>query len=104
MNGQYVVDYEAKRNAAMKKAVFDHYGNRCECCGETRPEFFTIDHLNNDGAKHRKEMGRGFKIHKWLLKHRFPDGFRLLCYNCNCSRGHYGYCPHERERSPITPS
>jgi hypothetical protein len=18
-----------------------------------------------------------------------------LCYNCNCSIGHYGYCPHQ---------
>lgn len=24
---------------------------------------------------------------------------RRICYNCNLSRGHYGYCPHERENA-----
>jgi hypothetical protein len=30
-----------------------------------------------------------------LIRHDFPPGFRLLCFNCNCVRGQRGYCPHE---------
>lgn len=60
-------------------------------------EFLTIDHINNDCAKHRKENKwiSSSSIYPWLIKNNFPEGFRLLCYNCNCARYHIGWCPHE---------
>ena len=74
------------------------YGGKCECCGETDPKLLTIDHTNNNGNKHRKEMG-GNRIATWLRQHGWPkDGFRLLCYNCNMGRAFYGVCPHESWR------
>jgi hypothetical protein len=75
------------------------YGGKCMCpgCKERKMEFLTIDHVDNNGAMHRKQVGRSIFI--WLKRNGFPKrGFRVLCYNCNCSRGSYGYCPHERER------
>jgi hypothetical protein len=24
----------------------------------------------------------------------FPDGFQVLCHNCNLAKGYYGECPH----------
>lgn len=30
----------------------------------------------------------------WLIHNRFPEGFRVLCFNCNNSLGMHGYCPH----------
>ena len=90
--------YEAK----IRQQVFDHYGNRCICCGEDNPVFLTIDHINNDGAKHRKKLssgGRsrsGISIYKDLHREGFPDDVRLLCYNCNLGRQRNGgVCPHE---------
>jgi len=79
------------------------YGGECVCCGETSFEFLTIDHTNGDGAAHRKSLGgresygsRNF--HRWLRENNYPkDGYRLLCYNCNCAIGAYGYCPHVEE-------
>lgn len=71
------------------------YGGVCACCKEGRYEFLAIDHINGGGNKHRKEIGG--KLVRWLKKNNYPEGFRVLCHNCNHSRGMYGYCPHKHE-------
>lgn len=83
-------------NENRKRRIFDHYGWICICCGETEPTFLTIDHINGGGSKHLKELGGGGKLYGWLIKNNFPEGFQTLCYNCNCSKGHYGQCVHEK--------
>lgn len=75
-----------------------HYSGwppHCACCGELNTEFLAIDHINGDGAAHRRRFGRGNSIYRWLINNRFPSSFRILCHNCNMSRGTYGYCPHD---------
>lgn len=76
------------------------YGNRCACCGETRPEFLSIDHVNNDGAAHRREIGSG-NLPAWLRAHNYPAGFQVLCYNCNMAKAFFGSCPHSRNEIPV---
>lgn len=78
-----------------KQIVFDHYGNGCACCGEDLKEFLTIDHIFGGGNKHRK-LTRD--TYRWLIKNNFPEGFRLLCMNCNFSIGKFGYCPHRHKK------
>lgn len=88
-----------RRRDKNKKDFIAAYGGKCACCGEDRFEFLTGDHIG--GRKkhgHSKQM-TGQKLYFWLKKQGYPqDVFRLLCANCNCSHGFYGYCPHERER------
>lgn len=89
----------AKRKAArraMKQSVLDAYGGTCACCGEATFEFLTLDHVNGDGAAHRKVHGpgRSDKVYAELIGAGFPAGYRVLCFNCNSARGFYGYCPH----------
>lgn len=79
-----------------RQTVFDYYDNKCECCGETHKEFFSIDHINGDGAKHRREVLKGKDIYIWLIRNNFPEGFRILCMNCNTAIGRHGYCPHNK--------
>lgn len=71
----------------------------CQCpnCNEGQIEFLTIDHILGGGNKHRKEIGikGGADIYYWLIKNNFPEGFRVLCWNCNMARGKFDYCPHE---------
>jgi len=75
-----------------------HYGDvKCQCCGEDHIEFLAIDHINNDGAAHRRRVGRG--IYHWLVKNNFPPGFQVLCHNCNFAKSAYGTCPHKSEQS-----
>ncbi len=87
-------EYMKKRRYKERQMVYDHYGHSCACCGETTYEFLTIDHINGGGFKHRKEIGSS-GICNWLIKNNFPEGFQVLCYNCNCAKGFYGQCPHK---------
>jgi hypothetical protein len=96
-------DYASKTNRKIKIVVLEHYSGippKCACCGESRLEFLSIDHINNDGAKQRKEIGKkyGSTFARWLIKNDFPDGYQILCFNCNCAKGFFGYCPHQKER------
>ena len=81
----------------FREAVLDHYGRRCACCGETQVVFLTVDHVNNDGAEHRKTV-HASAIYRWLLRSGFPPGFQILCFNCNCGKQRNGgTCPHQRQ-------
>lgn len=92
-------DQEGSRIRRLKRRqlIFDHYGWKCVCCGETMPEFLTIDHINGGGTKQRKETGGGGEFYRWLIKNNYPDGFQTLCMNCNHAKGHYGKCPHQNK-------
>lgn len=86
--------------AAAKAAVFSHYGRECACCGETEPLFLTMDHVNNDGARHRKTPGQSShnNIYGWLVRNGFPGGFQVLCMNCNQGKHRNGgICPHAQK-------
>jgi hypothetical protein len=77
--------------------VIDAYGGKCECCEELNYCFLTIDHVN--GITGNCINDRNINLYKKLIDNNFPkDDYRLLCYNCNCSRGHFGVCPHEKQR------
>jgi len=59
--------------------------------------FLSIDHINNDGHKHRREnnIRTGEQMYRWLAKNNFPPGFQVLCMNCQWGkRNNNGVCPH----------
>lgn len=93
----------------LRDDVFSKYGGYvCVCCGETMPSMLTLDHVNNDGAKHRKEnkaaaAGRGLLL--WCIANNFPKTMQVLCYNCNISKyRNGGICEHKlREGSTTIP-
>lgn len=90
-------EYFRERHHKRRRAIIEHYGGRCECCGEDTYEFLAIDHRDGGGAKHRAAMKSGGSgIIDWIHRHNFPTGFRILCHSCNGAMGYYGYCPHER--------
>jgi hypothetical protein len=92
-----------KYNRAIKLEVLAHYSNgvpECSCCGESRIEFLSIDHVNGGGNKHRKEIGK-VHFYAWLKRNNFPLGYRVLCFNCNMAFGLFGYCPHEIEKKIV---
>ncbi len=94
-------EYNRIRNRKIKLEVLTHYGGnppKCACCGEIIYEFLTIDHINNDGREHRKQikMVGGTKFYRWLKRNNFPEGFQVLCFNCNCGKEiNKGVCPHK---------
>jgi len=78
----------------IKEEVFEVYGKTCKCCGEENPAFLTMDHIDGGGTAHRKSGASD--IYKWLRSNRFPSGYQILCFNCNCGRSvNGGICPHQ---------
>jgi len=94
--GVYCLGCKAKkveRYQRQKSQVFDHYGRKCVCCGETREYFLQIDHVNDDGYLHRKEIGPT-NLYRWAIQNGFPDTLQTLCANCNFGKKmNDGVCP-----------
>ena len=80
--------------------VLRHYSKSqepfCNCCGEKHYEFLAVDHIN--GNPNKKIRGGGDLV-RFLIKNNFPDGFQILCHNCNLAKGFYGICPHITEET-----
>jgi len=105
---EYSKSHREKSNIASKKSqqktrlkVIKHYSQGkmcCACCGESIIRFLNIDHIDNDGYKY-KFKGEAHSSHRlwyFLIKHNFPDGYQVLCFNCNLGKsGNKGICPHQ---------
>jgi hypothetical protein len=85
----------------IRQEVITAYGEKCACCGENHPEFLAIDHIDGGGRVHSKEVGAGFHMCYWLRNHGFPDGFQVLCHNCNQAKYTYGICPHQSDKNEV---
>lgn len=105
INKERILKRGRKYEKRIRDEVFNKYGGyKCNCCGETEKLFLTIDHINNDGAAHRKKLpglyrsNTGANIYRWLIRNSFPKGFQVLCYNCNCGKHrNKGICPHKKK-------
>lgn len=97
-NAAALSEADRRGRKTVRDAAFAAYGGyECACCGETEPIFLAIDHINNDGAEHRKKEGRS--LYHWLKKNDYPPGFQVLCHNCNVGKHiNGGVCPHEQAR------
>lgn len=65
--------------------VFRHYCNgpiECIDCGYTEQLALTVDHIYGNGKKHAKARGV-VNVYRWLINNNFPEGYQILCYNCN---------------------
>jgi len=87
-----------------KQRVMNHYGGRCLCCGESCLDFLTIDHIQENGAEHRRRIAPNHRgkgpggdlFYRWLENNNYPVGFQVLCYNCNIGKHRNdGICPHQ---------
>jgi len=73
-----------RSQSALKERIFEHYGKECQMCGESDLIVLTIDHINDDGAKRRKNgEGKGFSFYRWIEDNEYPDDLQTLCRNCN---------------------
>lgn len=91
--------YGKERHRKDRQMCLDHYGRACSCCGIDIENFLTLDHINDDGAAHRKSGA--VNLYRWAVKNHFPPILRTQCYNCNISRARYKVCPHELREVPM---
>ena len=79
---RYGVNYRQR----VKLDVLSHYSNgelKCAHCGIDDIDVLCIDHINNDGASLRKQWGLGSAFYKRLIQAKYPEGYQILCWNCN---------------------
>jgi hypothetical protein len=92
-NPNRIKAHRSRSDKALRDAILERYGKVCACCGEAEERFLTLDHKNNDGHLHRKEVSN---VYRDLKKKGFPDGYETLCFNCNFGRAlNGGVCPHK---------
>ena len=86
-NKDKVHGWRKKYYEQYKIPAFEAYGGfECLWCGEIDKNVLELDHIKNDGAQHRKEIGSG-STYKWLKKHNYPAGIlQVLCANCNLAK------------------
>lgn len=82
---------------SLRQAALQHYSDsstpRCFCCHENILMFLQLDHIENDGNIHRKNLTK--TIWSWLKRNGYPHGFQVLCANCNIGKSiNGGFCPH----------
>lgn len=85
-------------NKKLRAKLITIYGGQCVCCGESEPAFLCFDHVNDDGAAHRKTVQSGINLMLWIQKNNYPTSIQLLCYNCNNAKHIYKICPHTVQR------
>ena len=88
-----------KEHIERRLKVLSHYSQgklTCACCDESMYEFLCLDHIDGGGTQHRKELGTKY-IYAWLIRNNYPEGYQVMCHNCNMAKGFYGQCPHKRE-------
>lgn len=85
------------RRDKNRETVLRHYGGKCVECSESEPVRLAIDHIEGGGNTHRKKIGKyGSGFFKWLIDNNFPEGFQILCHNCNISKHlNGGTYPHK---------
>lgn len=77
----------------IKLEVLTHYSKRKPVCNEKDCDIddidmLALDHINNDGASHRKEVGvkNGVFMYEWAKKNNYPKMFQVLCWNHNIKK------------------
>lgn len=73
----------------QRKLVIDHYSFGFKCCGVcnfSNELSLSVDHIDGGGTKHLKSIGNN--ICRWLIQNNYPEGFQILCMNCNTIKYH----------------
>ena len=85
-------------NSRIKSIVIKKYGSKCACkkCPENKVEFLTVDHINNDGFKHKNQIKGIYSRYLDIIRRNFPKEYQLLCHNCNWAKTALGKCPHSK--------
>jgi hypothetical protein len=107
---KYIRDWQRKNRArlaerskqqrsALRMAALRQYGGeppRCCCCRTAYVSHLTVAAMSDDVLVGTTGQ-TGTTLYRKLAKEKYPDGYRVLCWNCLMSRCLYNACPHETE-------
>lgn len=89
--------HQRNQRRSLKKDILSHYSTDetknplCAWCGFTDIRALCLDHIDNDGETHREALSglprghgaSGSVMYRWVKKNQYPEGFQVLCANCN---------------------
>lgn len=89
-------NYQREYRRKVKAEVFAYYSNgipECKLCGLKDMRVLCLDHINNNGREHRRQISPkghcgSMAVYSWLRKRNYPEGFQVLCHNCNAIKEH----------------
>ncbi len=92
LNRDRIIKERLVKHIILKFDVLSHYADgdpTCKICGENRLPCLSIDHMEGGGNQHRKSVvgGGGHKFYAWLKRNYYPEGFQVLCMNCQFMKG-----------------
>jgi hypothetical protein len=84
-NKERLAEHNKRKRMELRVDVLSHYSPEmcCDVCKENNIEFLAIDHINGGGADHRRRCPSSESMYRDIKKSGYPDGFRVLCHNCN---------------------
>ena len=97
---QYHIQNQAKLNsnsrlwrANEKVKTLEYYSQtsppECMRCGFSDIRALTIDHIDGGGTRHTRSIGFGGNhFYTWLRKNNYPEGYQVLCRNCQSIKQH----------------
>lgn len=88
---------KSDRLLKLRHEVMDFLGGECNCCKIKDYNYLSIDHVDGGGIEDRNKYNKWSKYLKSILdipKEEVGKKYQILCYNCNCTKGFYGKCPH----------
>lgn len=98
--------WRKNKRIELKKTIFEAYGGKCSCCGESNYAFLAIDHVDGGGTQKRKSGEHSTSsdtFYRWIIKNGFPKEFQVLCHNCNWAKWLMGECPHKSDAFSLFP-
>ena len=72
-----------------KISAINIYSNGDACCAWCKQadiDVLCLDHINNNGAECSIREKAGSGLYRFLRKHDYPEGFQVLCSNCNLKK------------------
>ena len=91
----YVKAPYSRRVALNRENIFIRDYFSCQYCGNKAE---SVDHIIPKSRNKQKRDPPGYLLYVRLKKEGFPDGFQVLCFNCNTAKGTSEHCPHEMKK------
>ena len=61
-----------KSRVKVRLDMIKAYGGKCSNCGIDDVDVLDVDHINNNGAEHRRDGFHGYNLYRHLKKLKFP--------------------------------
>jgi hypothetical protein len=75
--------YDRIKEKIIAFYIYSNGNMQCLLCGNSEFICLGLDHIGG-GTQHRKLIAKAnYNIYNLLRQQNFPDGYRLLCQNCN---------------------